>query len=386
MALLTSSSLRPLFGGALLSFGLMSSGVVDAEGFPALKMLAPGFGPYTFDTPKEDAFKVYGTLDGYVDTYNSGSTSGTRFAGGGAWTNKVGLFFRKSLNDDLSLLGVVEEGFNFDGNALSHNSSWVDVGRLRLAALALESKTWGKLEVGKTYSMNAPAFVDPFLVVSKESPYSSLSLPVHAPGSYALDLRPKNSLAYTTPKWHGLSLGSILSFGVDDATSTGRMIRGEGMRVNYWSPTLVLLGGYNRYWSDPFETPDSSHFQVRNDYYFVTGMYDFGPLSASLTWQQQDVKAVGVPQLNVITAGAMMPVGTDLARAVLVSRQVQGSNNDAWGVMVGYDHFFTPQTAIYVRAGLVVNEPNAGQTLAAIPLGDRGDTPQDLAVGVYHHF
>ncbi|MDR3592713.1 MAG: porin, partial [Negativicutes bacterium] len=171
MALLTSSSWRPLFGGTLLSFGLMSSGVVDADGFPALQMLAPGLGPYTFDTPKVDTFKVYGTLDGYVDTYNSGNTSGTRFAGGGAWTNKIGLFFRKNLNDDLSLLGVVEEGFNFDDGALSHNSIWVDVGRLRLATLALESKTWGKLEVGKTYSMSAPAFVDPFLAPAKESPY-----------------------------------------------------------------------------------------------------------------------------------------------------------------------------------------------------------------------
>ena len=380
-------SLRPLCGGALLGLNLLNPDTGHAAGFPGMQMLSPGWGPYINDTGYGDAFKVYGTADGYVDTYDSGSRSGTRFAGGGAWTNKVGLFARKSLGDDLALQAVVEEGFNFDDDALSANGRWKrDVSRLRLAAVALRSRDWGKLEIGKTFAMNAPSFVDPFLAVAKLSPYSSLSRPVGAAGSYALDLRPKHSLAYTTPKWHGFSLGSMLTFGLDDAAADGKTLRGEGVRLDYWSPTVAVLAGYNRYWSDPYDTPTQANKQTRNDYYSLTGLYDFGPFSVSLAWQRQEVKAAEVPTLDVLTGGLMLPVGKDLARAVLVKRRVQGSDNDAWGFMVGYDHFFTRQTAVYVRAGLVVNQSDAGQTYAAIPLEERDDTPQDLAVGVYHHF
>lgn len=375
---------RTLGFGTLLT--LINVDIVHAEGFPGLKLLAPGWGPYVTDIGYTDSVQSYGTLDGYVDTYNSGGQSGTRFAGGGAWTNKVGLFARKSLGDDLAVQAVVEEGFNFDDDALSNDGRWKrDISRLRLAAVALRSKDWGKLELGKTFAMNAPSFVDPFLVV-KQSPYSSLSRPVRAAGSYALDLRPKHSLAYTTPKWNGWSLGSMLTFGFDDAAADGKTVRGKGVRLDYWSPTVAVFAGYNQYLSDPYETATETDKQTRNDYYSLMGLYDFGPLSVSLAWQRQAVQSADIPNLDVITGGVMVPVGNGLARAGVVKRQVQGSNNDAWGFMIGYDYFFTPKTAVYVRAGVVANQSEAGQTYAAIPLQERDDTPQGLAVGFYKHF
>ncbi|KQQ56082.1 hypothetical protein ASF84_12350 [Pseudomonas sp. Leaf127] len=378
---------RPLSGSVVLGVYLCHAQVTQAAGFPGLQALAPGLGPYVNDAGYGDAFKVYGSLDGYVDTYDSGGRSGTRVGGGGAWTNKVGVFARQSLGDDLAVQAVVEQGFNFDDDALSEDGHWKrDVSRLRLAAVAVRSRRWGKLELGKTFAMNAPSFVDPFLAVAKLSPYSSLSRPVNAPGAYALDLRPKHSLAYTTPKWHGFSLGSMLTFGLDDAAADGKMLRGGGVRLDYWSPTLAVLAGYNRYLSNPYDTATQTDRQTRNDYYSLLGLYDFGSFSVSLAWQRQAVDAAAVPDLNVVTGGLMVPVGKHLARAVVVKRQVPGRDNDAWGVMVGYDHFLNPHTAVYVRAGMVVNQGDAGQTYAAIPLAARDDTPQDLAVGVYYNF
>ncbi|MGA3797881.1 porin [Pseudomonas fluorescens] len=362
---------------------------LDASGanFPGLQMTAPGWGPLATDTGYDSTLKVYGSLDAYVDTYDSGSRSGTRLAGGGAWTNKVGVFARAQLTDDLSVVSDLEEGFNFDGDALSHdNSTWQDVGRLRLAMVGLRSKTWGKLDVGKTYGVTAPTMLDPFFSPAKLSPFSSLSAPVATPGSYYVDVRPKHTIVYTTPRWQGWSLASALSMNYDSAASSGRDIRGGGMRLDYMSPTIMLLTGYSRYWSDPYASAQDREVQTANDYYFSSFSYDFGPVSVSAAWQRQVVDSDVAPELNVVTLGAMLPVGNDLARAVLVNRRVQGKGNDAWGFMVGYDHFFTPQTAVYTRVGLVVNQPNAGQTMAAIPLENTDDTPQDLAVGIYHHF
>ncbi|MDH4842264.1 porin [Pseudomonas sp. BN505] len=371
---------------ACLCFTALSLDVAAAN-FPGLQMTAPGWGPLATDTGHDSTLKFYGSVDAYIDTYDSGSRSGTRLAGGGAWTNKVGVFARTPVTDDMSVVIDIEEGFNFDGDALSRdNSTWQDVGRLRLAMVGLRSKTWGKLDVGKTYGVTAPTMLDPFLGPAKLSPFSSLSFPVATAGSYYVDMRPKHTIVYTTPRFQGWSLSSALSFNYDSAASSGREIRGGGMRLDYVTPTLMLISGYSRYWSDPYTNGRDREVQTANDYYFASLAYDLGPLSLSAAWQRQVVDTEVAPELNVVTLGAMLPVGKDLARAVVVNRRVQGRDNDAWGFMVGYDHFFNPRTAVYVRAGLVVNQAEAGQTLAAIPLEDRDDTPQDLAVGFYYHF
>ncbi|GAB1616980.1 porin [Pseudomonas sp. NGC7] len=327
------------------------------------------------------------SLDAYVDNYDSGGRSGTRLAGGGAWTNKVGVFAKVRISDDLLAVADVEEGFNFDGDALSrNNSTWQDIGRLRLAMVGLRSKAFGKLDVGKTYGVTAPTMLDPFYAPAKLSPYSSLSAPVATPGSYYVDVRPKHTLVYTTPRWQGWSLASALTFNYDSASSSGREIRGKGVRLDYMSPTVVALAGFSRYWSNPYFDSDNHEVQTANDYIFASAAYDLGPASLSLAWQRQTVDTNIAPDLNVITAGVMIPHGNNLIRGVVVRRMVDGKDKNAWGAMVGYDYFISKRSAVYVRAGLVVNEADANQTMAAIPLENADDTPQIFALGVYHHF
>ncbi|MDD2068663.1 porin [Pseudomonas putida] len=361
------------------------AGKACAAGFPGLAMTAAGWGPLVTDKGYASKVQVYGTLDAYVDTYDSGGRSGTRFAGGGVWTNKIGVFARLGLSEDTALVADIEEGFNFDGDALSHNSTWQDVGRLRLAMVGVRSKQWGSLDLGKSFGVTAPTMLDPFYGPAKLSPHTSLSAPVATPGANYADIRPKHSIVYTTPRWHNWSIASALTFNFDEAAHSGRTVRGQAVRLDYFSPEVIFLAGIGRYWSNPYETADGK-VQTANDYYFLNYSYDFGPISLSAAWQRQTIDTAIAPHLDVFTAGATMPVGKDLVRAVLVNRKVEGKDNDAWGGMVGYDHFFTPQTAVYARLGLVVNQRRAGQTMAAIPLDNADDTPQDLAIGMYHHF
>ncbi|WP_446731416.1 porin [Pseudomonas sp. PSKL.D1] len=370
-----TGSLAVMFVG----LGLPLAG--EAEGFPSIGRVASGFGYYNVDKGYDDKLKVYGTVDAFVNYQDSGHYSGYKIAGGGAWTNKLGLYMRKALGPDTVLEMDVEEGFNVNGQAFSQH--WKQIGGLRLALVALRSRDYGKLEFGKTYGMGTPTYADPFLA-TYGSPYTYLTSPPAGNGAYYLDMRPKHTLAYTTPKFAGISVGSALSFGWNDTASSGKTLRGKGVSVQYSNARWIVLGSYNDYLSDPW---GDDNRQTHNYFKSASVFRDFGPVAGSLTWQRQDVDNHGTPSMQAWTAGLSAPVGkADVARLALVKRDIEFGDKDAYGVMLGYDHFLRPQWAIYGRLAMITNHRNSAVSYAGIPLEQSGDDPQNVAIGMYYHF
>ncbi|NWL45064.1 porin [Pseudomonas hunanensis] len=365
----------------VVGVGLPATGL--AEGFPAIGRVASGFGYYNVDKGFDDKLKVYGTLDAFVNYQDSDHHSGYRLAGGGAWTNKLGLYMRKAVDADTVLELDVEEGFNLNRDTLGEH--WKQVGTLRLAVAALRTREYGKLEFGKTYGMGPPTFADPFLAVYG-SPYTYLTAPPAGKGAYYLDLRPKHTLAYTTPKFAGLSLGSAVSFGFDDAASSGRTVRGKGVSVQYADASWILLASYNDYLSDPWN--DNGNQRQTHNYLKAASLFhDFGPLATSLSWQRQDVDYPGTPSMTAWSVGVSAPVGkADVARLSLVKREIDAGDKDAFGVMLGYDHFLRPNWAVYGRLAFIRNRPDASVTYAGIRVNEPGDDPQNVSIGMYYHF
>lgn len=377
----TFATRKSSLAAMVLGFGLPAAGMAD--GFPSINRIASGFGYYNVDKGFDDKLKVYGTVDAFVNYEDSEHHSGTRLAGGAAWTNKLGLYARKSLDPDTVLEVDVEEGFNLNGKALDQH--WKQVGTLRLAVAALRSRTYGKLEVGKTYGMGTPTFADPFLA-TYGSPYTYLTTPPAGRGAYYLDLRPKHTVAYTTPKMAGFSVGTALTLGLNDAASSGQTVRGKGVSVQYSNARWIVLGSFNDYLSDPWADGDRQR-QTHNYFKSASAFYDFGPVAGSLTWQRQDVDYSATPSMTAVTLGLSAPVGkADVARLAVVQRHISFGNKDATGVMLGYDHFLRPNWAIYGRLAMIGNRPNSSISYAGITLEQTGDDPQNLAIGMYYHF
>ncbi|MFJ2982640.1 MULTISPECIES: porin [unclassified Pseudomonas] len=353
----------------------------EADGFPSIGRVASGFGYYNVDKGYDDTLKVYGTVDAFVNYQESGHYSGYKIAGGGAWTNKLGLYMRKALGPDTVLEMDVEEGFNVNGQAFAQH--WKQIGGLRLALVALRSRDYGKLEFGKTYGMGTPTYADPFLA-TYGSPYTYLTSPPAGNGAYYLDMRPKHTLAYTTPKFAGFSVGSAVSLGLNDTASSGKTLRGKGVSVQYSNARWIVLGSFNDYLSDPW---GEDNRQTHNYFTSASVFRDFGPVAGSLTWQRQDVDNHATPSLQAWTLGFSAPVGkADVARLALVKRDIEFGDKDAYGMMIGYDHFLLPQWAIYGRLALIANRPESAITYAGIPLEQVGDDPQNVAIGMYYHF
>jgi predicted porin len=355
----------------------------QADGFPAITRVASGFGYYNVDKGYDDKLKVYGTLDAFVNYQDSGHYSGFKLAGGGAWTNKLGLYMRKAIDADTVYEADVEEGFNLNQQTLDQH--WKQVGTLRLATVALRSRQYGKLEFGKTYGMGPPTFADPFLAVYG-SPYTYLTVPAAGKGAYYLDLRPKHTLAYTTPKFAGFSVGTAVSFGFNDAASSGQTVRGKGVSAQYSDAKWILLASFNDYLSDPWDD-NGNERQTHNYIKAASAFYDFGPVATSLSWQRQDVDYTGTPSTTAWSVGVSAPVGkADVARLSLVKREVEFGDKDAFGMMLGYDHFLRPNWAVYGRIAFISNRPNSSVTYAGIPVNEAGNDPQNLSVGMYYHF
>jgi len=198
-----------------------------AAGFPGVGRTISGIGYYNVDTGFDSKLRVYGTIDGFADHYDSTAHSGGRFEGGGAWTNKLGVYWRQNIAEDTVLEALLEEGFNLNGTALDQH--WRQIGALRYAVVALRSKQWGKLEYGKTANVSAPTYADSFYA-ALGSPYTFLTSASSGQGWYVLDPRPKHSLVYTTPSFSGFSVGTAMSFGFDRAASIndGKTVRGKG--------------------------------------------------------------------------------------------------------------------------------------------------------------
>lgn len=366
---------------AIMFVGLGLPLASEAEGFPSLARVAPGFGYYNVDKGYDDKLKVYGTVDAFVNYQDSGHYSGYKIAGGGAWTNKLGLYMRKAFGPDTVLELDVEEGFNLNGQALSQH--WKQIGGLRLALVALRSRDYGKLEFGKTYGMGTPTYADPFLA-TYGSPYTYLTSPPAGNGAFYLDMRPKHTLAYTTPKFAGISVGSAVTFGWNDTASSGKTVRGKGVSVQYSDAQWIVLGSYNDYLSDPW---GDDNRQTHNYFKSASVFRDFGPVAGSLTWQRQDVDYHGTPSMQAWTLGLSAPVGkTDVARLALVKRDIEFGDKDAYGMMLGYDHFLRPTWAIYGRLAMIANHRNSAVSYAGIPLEQSGDDPQNVAIGMYYHF
>lgn len=364
-----------------VGLGLPSAG--QAEGFSSIGRVASGFGYYNIDKGFDDRFKVYGTVDAFANYQEAGHNASFKVAGGGAWTNKLGVYMRKALDADTVVEVDIEEGFNLNGPAL--DAHWKQVGTLRLAVAALRSRHYGKLEFGKTYGMGTPTFADPFLA-TYGSPYTYLTSPPAGPGAYYLDLRPKHTLAYTTPKWAGWSFASALTFGFNDTASAGKNLRGKGLSVQYGSLRWIVVGSFNDYLSDPWLDGDQPR-QTHNYYKSALAYRDFGSFAAGITWQRQDVDYHATPSVTAWTASIWAPIGkADVARLALVKRKIEFGDKDAIGMMLGYDHFLTPNWAVYGRLALIDNRRNSAISYAGIDLQQPGDDPHNLAVGMYYHF
>lgn len=195
------------------------------------------------------------------DSQFSMDNSGSRF----------GLNINEKINDDWSIKGYLENGFNIDDGGFTTSGTLFD----RRSILAVKSNTYGEFgfgRMGSVVSTFSPygrglSMLDPF-----ETAYTS---EYSISGAFLNDpQRSNNNIAWTSPKWGGLQLAASYSFAMDaqEEVSYDDNTRLAAGLVSYQAgPALIILGGSITRWSNKTGTDAGYDGNVeRNDTKQVT--------------------------------------------------------------------------------------------------------------------
>jgi len=328
---------------------------------------------------------VYGVVDAAaMATRKGGSNVYTLESGMGA-TSRWGLMGSEDLGGGLSAAIQLEALFKSDtgvagGTTAQGEASFFN----RQSNIALKSRDWGALKLGRQLPAQVSTALDTFAGVSGFSPYASLSSIGKDQGSGASigDSRISRAISYLTPE--RFALGASVLYGFRNNANPGYpRASAYGTEVHYTSGPLLLQAHYMANNTDPTATLAS----FRNEWWGFGAQYKFDGVTASYILNALVPKQAGYLKSHTHAIGITIPYGTDTIRVSPVYRVVEGrSDLNSFALGLGYDHNLSKRTAIYARAGYVANRRNAIATLGPTTLAKPGDDLPVVALGLYTRF
>ncbi|WP_083684335.1 porin [Massilia putida] len=365
-------------------------GAVCAQG--VFESFLPGFYPGLI--PKAgDAFKVYGSVDLYLDRLDAGGTTVNRMLSGGTWTSKLGFYGREELGGGTAVFFDLEAGLNADDGTLQQAGTLFN----RQSTIAMTNPRYGTLQMGKQFGVGLQLYVDPFLGNAKISPWAYLSGAADlGKGSSTVESRVNKSIVYMSPTIAGLSTQWLYAVKTDRSQG-GPATQNRGVNLT-WVTTpgghrLYSVASFNQTWCDP-KSGDPSQVTctdttVRTDASGAALVYDMSKYVVSASYQLIAPKRVGNYMARVSSLGGTARLGANLWKLSVVYRDTTQSRNHAFATTLGDEYFLSRLTALYFRYSLIRNGAKSAMTIdyaSGSPLPTAGARVSDLAVGMYHNF
>jgi predicted porin len=201
---------------------------------------------------------VYGIVDAAVVhlTHHVGSTD-TYMRSGPKDGSRLGFKGTEDLGNGLNALFVLEAGYNVDDGTASQSGSLFN----RAAYVGLSSKSLGTVTIGRQY---APYFE--YLGPLGPVPPVTGSAGDH-PGDidgFDITIRNNNSVKYTSPTWHGFTLGVMGAAGEQASNSTGPSGDTYSAAIKYetgaWRSALAYQVLHNGPKQASWDTTTASNF------------------------------------------------------------------------------------------------------------------------------
>ena len=294
---------------------------------------------------------IYGIIDQGLSKANSGTTPGNLLPGRAApdvWTMKAGntsrIGFRgqEDLGDGLYSRFQIEHRFAADtGSSSNANVFWL--GR---SVVAVGSKRWGEVYMGREYSpafwiaLNADATYWSY-VGQLGSPYTYANYTAVASNVEATNIRWANSVGYKTANLSGFTAELQMAFGEKQRSNN---IAGN---VQYKQGPLWVGAAFDR-------------LDERNNLVVVAGGYDFGVVYPTLSYSKSEGGLNG----NATSYAAALRVPLGQTRLyVQAGRYMPATNLDATMVSSGAEYSLSKRTSLYGNVGSAKRD-NATRTTA----------------------
>ncbi|WP_178123485.1 MULTISPECIES: porin [unclassified Pseudomonas] len=327
--------------------------------------------------------KPYGVLDVYGSYSHAGSISQSRIQSGGASTSRLGLLTTYDFNDDWRLSGILESGIDLiEGEFLKRTPF------NREAHVKLESKSYGTLTYGRQYSASIGMEDDPFLAVSRFSPFVSVGSNVSGlgAGGTALGSRISRAISYTTPTVKSTRVQFLYS--PNQATGPDEVgAENLGLLTIYDDSQWRLGAGYNRVRrikDVAFEGKALEHV----DTHMLTSVvgYHFPMFYGNLGFNYYKPDSPNARAAQIYSVGLVYPQTKYALRAGIYKRDVSGLGNVANAIAIGGEYHLTSQWDVYFRASFVENRNDSKFTTNAIELEEPGADPSAVGIGVRMRF
>lgn len=362
--------------------------VIMASGLSTLAFAAEGEGPFV-----KGNVELYGALKvsaDYLMTDNKTDGADKDYLRVSSNSSRLGIRGKEAINEHLNVVAQVELGIAVDGG----ETGTTDSPKFRNTFVGLNCKVGGTLIAGThdtPYKMST-AKLDVFS--DSMGDYNAIVGTVN--GTSDFDLRPKNSIMYTSPLTSGFQV--MVAFSKD------------------------------KYESSNGTAPDPSEISV-------AGTYDKGPLSLSLAYEQHkngfstfDGPATASIAVSGLKAGVGYALG-DTTKVGVIFEAIDSDANDsantrnayyasvahkigketlkaavgfaddgksdastaATHVSIGIDHSLSPRTVVYAvyantnnSAGATYGMGQSGAGGAYVP--NAGENPSSISIGLNHSF
>lgn len=312
---------------------------------------------------------LFGVVDNGVTRTDTGQGTATAMASGVIWGSRLGVRGQEDLGGGTRALYMLEMGLNTNDGSLGQGGLAFG----RQAFVGAEGAGWGKLTVGRHYSV----------LHTSLATYTVSGLIWGDALNYFRDgtvLRINNSLRYESPEVAGFKLKSLYAFGGQANSSVGNVFNPS---LDYKAGALQLGASYMR----------SNTSATNTSTYAVLGAsYDFGVAKTALAnYRQRDALAGNASAgKDAWELSAMVPMGAHSLWLSYGRSSGRAADTDASSFSARYGYALSKRTSVYAGYSQIHNgakssftfnsASNAGPAVAA------GKNVSQLALGISHFF
>jgi general bacterial porin, GBP family len=351
---------------------------------------------------------LYGVLDTFVQYLNNGGAASWSERSGGTTGSLVGLTGKEDLGGGLQAKFDVETGYNLNNGTLFADTTTLFY---RQAWVGLSDSKYGSLTFGRQYQ---PTFIvaynaDPYRLNEVLSPLTGAVLAVdkNTLATQNITGRTSNAMLYQSPNLGGAQLYAMYAFA---ATVTQPVPQTTGNVLD----VAATYTGYGLYAGFAYESqrpgtetvtlgPFSTLDLVATQHYTGALAYRYEIVNVEFVYsyaRPNEAPAGSVAALvgaahpvSVAQIGATIQVSPeDVIEVAGLERNVRGSHDNTPAVQLGYDHFVSKSTSLYVRAGYMKNNGTATTSWPGIRVDtvtgapDYGASQTLVAAGITHKF
>jgi len=297
-----------------------------------------------------DGATLYGTVTAglsYIDHIGANNQHMVRGSNSEWGTSLIGIQTAETLAPDLQLLTRLESGFNTATGTVGSDGVLFN----RYATLGVESKTWGKLEAGRSMAYsNDVWYIDP---MGLNWSGSATLTKGHSWNAWS------QTVGYRSPELNGLAFGLQTSAGGPACRSTAAVLSYQRSGLDFraiYDETRDSQGQL----SDLFEASRELIVGVR---------YEQGAnawFAAYNIVRAPDAAAGSDTAMQHVWAGVNRKIGTrDLLRLGIYAAHTNVSGSRGLLLSGGWEHSFSPALTLWATAAAVRNSREAAFPVAA---------------------